>query len=89
MEEQGLGTNPSIFPESAIPLSPKAQAFRRLAEARLGKLDSPLRILGNLANPASYDFHAADVEVIFGALEAKIAEQKALFVKSLNRKRKG
>lgn len=87
MDDQERGN--SIFPESGMSLSAKAQAFHRLATARLRKIDTALRVLGNLANPANYEFQPGDVEFLFMELHNKVAGIKEQFDKALNRRRRG
>ncbi|MDE6441990.1 MAG: hypothetical protein K2L12_04470 [Clostridia bacterium] len=56
----------------------KREKFVRLAEARTNKIIDMLRLLGNCANKANYDYSDADIQKIFGTLdkELKIAKMK-------------
>lgn len=48
-------------------------------------LDS-LRVLGNCANPASYEIKAASVDKIFNAIEADVKALRAKFIDAANGK---
>lgn len=56
----------------------KREKFVRIAEARTNKIISMVQLLGNCANPASYEYDEKDVADIFGAIEKelKIAKMK-------------
>ena len=56
----------------------KRDKFIRIAEARTNKIISMIQLLGNCANPASYEYTEKDVSDIFNAIEKelKIAKMK-------------
>lgn len=56
----------------------KREKFVRIVEARTNKIISMIQLLGNCANPASYEYTEKDVAIIFGAIEKelKIAKMK-------------
>ncbi len=53
--------------------------FKRLAERRTKAVLAKLKVLGNCANKASYEYERQDVEKIFKAIEGKLREIKAKF----------
>ena len=57
----------------------KRDRFVRLAEARTNKIIDMIRLLGNCANKANYDYTDADVQKIFSALEKEIKHAKTKF----------
>ena len=57
----------------------KRDRFVRLAEARTNKIIDMIRLLGNCANKANYDYTDADVQKIFSALEKEIKLAKTKF----------
>lgn len=57
----------------------KREKFVRLAEARTNKIISMLRLLGNCANKANYDYTDADVQKIFSTLEKELKLAKMKF----------
>lgn len=57
----------------------KRERFVRLAEARTNKIIDMIRLLGNCANKANYDYTDADVQKIFNALEKEIKLAKTKF----------
>ena len=57
----------------------KRDKFVRLAEARTNKIIDMIRLLGNCANKANYDYTDADVQKIFNALEKEIKLAKTKF----------
>ena len=57
----------------------KRERFVRLAEARTNKIIDMIRLLGNCANKANYDYTDADVQKIFTALEKEIKLAKTKF----------
>ena len=50
----------------------KREKFVRLAEARTNKIIDMVRLLGNCANKANYDYTEADVQKIFNAIEKEL-----------------
>lgn len=59
----------------------KRDKFVRLAEARTNKIITMIQLLGNCANTAIYDYAQADVEQVFGAIEAELKEARKKFNK--------
>lgn len=57
----------------------KREKFVRLVEARTNKIISMLRLLGNCANKANYDYTDADVQKIFTTLEKELKLAKMKF----------
>lgn len=49
----------------------KRNKFIRIAEARTNKIISMIQLLGNCANPASYEYTEKDVSDIFNTIEKK------------------
>lgn len=66
----------------------KRDKFIRIAEARTNKIISMVQLLGNCANPASYDYTDKDVSAIFNAIEyeVKMAKQKFNMAENKNKK---
>lgn len=60
----------------------KRDAFRRLATQRTNAVLERLRILGNCANPALYEYTQEDVKKIFRTIEAEVRAVKAKFSNS-------
>lgn len=60
----------------------KRDAFRRLATQRTNAILERLRILGNCANPALYEYTEEDVKKIFRALDSEVRSVKAKFSNS-------
>lgn len=57
----------------------KRDKFVRIAEARTNKIISMVQLLGNCANPASYEYTEKDVSDIFGAIEKELKVAKMKF----------
>lgn len=57
----------------------KGDNFKRLAEKRVNKAISMLRLIGNLSNKALYKFGDNEVKQILEALNAEIADIKTKF----------
>ncbi|MEO0010165.1 MAG: hypothetical protein ABIK22_01690 [candidate division WOR-3 bacterium] len=57
----------------------KEQRFKRVASRRTQKVLEALRILGNCANRAEYEYTEEDVRKIFSAIEKQLADVKARF----------
>jgi hypothetical protein len=57
----------------------KRAKFIELAEARVGRAIKSIRLVANLSNRNNYDFDAADVTKILGALEAEIRDLRLKF----------
>lgn len=60
----------------------KRDKFVRIVEARTNKIISMVRLLGNCANKANYDYTETDVQKIFSALEKEIKIAKMKFTTS-------
>lgn len=57
----------------------KRDRFVRIAEARTNKIISMIQLLGNCANPGSYEYTEKDVADIFGAIEKELKVAKIKF----------
>ena len=57
----------------------KREKFVRLVEARTNKIIDMMRLLGNCANKANYDYTDADVQKIFTTLEKELKLVKMKF----------
>ena len=57
----------------------KKQRFQRLAERRTNDVLERLRILGNCANRAQYEYTAEEVRKIFKAIETEVNAIKLKF----------
>lgn len=57
----------------------KREKFVRLVEARTNKIIDMLRLLGNYANKANYDYTDEDVQKIFTTLEKEMKISKSKF----------
>ncbi len=60
----------------------KRERFVRLAETRTNKIINMVQLLGNCSNTSAYEYTDADVEQIFGAIEASVREAKKKFTKT-------
>ncbi len=61
----------------------RRQKFQRLSESRKEDLKERLRILGNLANPSSYEYSQEEVDSIFSEIVNAMQEAKSKFEKNL------
>lgn len=57
----------------------KEEKFRRLAEARVNKIVTMIRLLGNLSSRSIYAYTREQVEQIFSALQLELSKAKARF----------
>jgi len=57
----------------------KRAKFVELAESRVNKAISQIRLIGNLANRANYDFDDADAKKIVRALQKEVEALKSKF----------
>jgi hypothetical protein len=57
----------------------KRDRFKRLAAARTSAVLRKLKVLGNCANSAGYEYTPEEVRRIFGAIESKVKEIRAKF----------
>lgn len=57
----------------------KRNKFIRIAEARTNKIISMIQLLGNCANPASYEYTEKDVSDIFNTIEKEVRIAKSKF----------
>lgn len=55
------------------------ERFKRLAEARTKAVLSKLKVLGNCAARASYEYTGDDVKKIFRAIRERVGEIEARF----------
>ena len=62
-----------------LKMETKREKFVRIVEARTNKIISMVRLLGNCANKANYDYTEADVQKIFTALEKEVKLAKMKF----------
>ena len=62
-----------------IKMETKREKFVRLVEARTNKIIDMLRLLGNCANKANYDYTDEDVQKIFTTLEKEMKISKSKF----------
>ena len=58
----------------------KREKFVRIVENRTNKIIDMLRLLGNCANKANYDYTEADVTKIFATLEKELKAAKMKYV---------
>ena len=58
----------------------KREKFVRIVEARTNKIIDMLRLLGNCANKANYDYTDADVQKVFNTLEKELKTAKLKFM---------
>lgn len=78
-------TKPRILPDQTkqdatnIPVESKADAFRRLASARVSKALDVIANIGHLANVSQYDYTDDQVDRIVTALEQAVSGVKAKF----------
>ncbi len=57
----------------------KAERFKRIAEARVNKIISMVRLLGQCSTPSNYEFTDSQVNYIFSALQAELDKAKKCF----------
>lgn len=76
MSKKTAAPVPSVEKES------RRERFVRLAEARTNKIINMIQLLGNCSNRSAYEYTEADVEEIFGAIEAELADAKKKFLKT-------
>ena len=62
----------------------KREKFVRMAEARTIKIISMVRLLGNCSNRLAYEYSEKDVNKIFSAIEAAVADAKKRFKSAPN-----
>lgn len=60
-------------------MNKKRENFIRLAESRVGRAISSIRIIGNLSNRSNYEYTEEDVKKIISALQIEIASLKIQF----------
>jgi hypothetical protein len=58
----------------------KRDRFVRVAEARTNKILDMLKLLGNCANKANYDYTDEDIRQIFVAIDREVKETKNAFM---------
>jgi len=57
----------------------KRERFVRIAEARTNKIISMIRLLGNCANKAAYEYEEKDITKIFSIIEKELRAAKSKF----------
>ena len=70
------------------PNETKSERFHRLAEARVNKILSMMRLLGNLSSTGFYQYSRDQVEQIFTALQLELIKNKMRFLHPHREKRK-
>ena len=70
------------------PKETKEEKFIRLAEARVNKILSMIRLLGNLSSSGIYQYSRDQVEQIFTALQLELIKNKMRFLQPHREKRK-
>ena len=70
------------------PKETKEDKFIRLAEARVNKILSMMRLLGNLSSTGFYQYNRDQVEQIFTALQLELIKNKMRFLQPHREKRK-
>ena len=70
------------------PKETKEEKFIRLAEARVNKILSMMRLLGNLSSPGFYQYSRDQLEQIFTALQLELIKNKMRFLQPHREKRK-
>ena len=70
------------------PKETKEEKFIRLAEARVNKILSMMRLLGNLSSTGFYQYSRDQVEQIFTALQLELIKDKMRFLQPHREKRK-
>jgi gas vesicle protein len=63
----------------------KRERFKRLAEARTRTILSKLKVLGNCANRAAYEYTSEDVKKIFKAIRERVSEIEDRFSETCGR----
>lgn len=64
----------------------KHQRFKRLAAQRTNGVLDRLRVLGNCANPGSYEYTEEDIRKIFSSIEKELQTVKSKFKNSKSEK---
>lgn len=67
----------------------KRAAFVNLVNARTGKAMTAISVIGNLANPNSYEYTADDVNKLEAALQAEVSKTIARFRNPAASKKEG
>ena len=62
--------------------------FKRLAEARTGKVLDMLDLIGNLSNKSFYDYSEEEVKAIFEAIEKATKENKDKYLRNKKKKKR-
>ena len=70
------------------PKETKEEKFIRLAEARVNKILSMIRLLGNLSSTGFYQYNRDQVEQIFTAIQLELIKNKMRFLQPHREKRK-
>ena len=61
-------------------MATKRERFVRIVENRMNKIIDMMRLLGNCANKANYDYSEADVQKIFNTLEKELKAAKIKYM---------
>lgn len=62
-----------------IKLSAKRQRFIKVAEQRTNKILEMIKLLGNCANTANYEYTEDEVKKVFNAIEKELKNAKSKF----------
>ena len=68
-----------ILSRDAEPEESKAEAFKRLAKFRFGKVVDRMALIGSLSNTGNYDYTAEQVDRMFANLHKEVDKIKGLF----------
>ncbi|MCQ2795245.1 MAG: hypothetical protein MJ214_03470 [Bacilli bacterium] len=63
-------------------MTDKKNNFKRIAEARTGKVLAMLDLIGNLSNRSFYEYSDEQIEKIFNAIEQSVSLNKSKFKKN-------
>lgn len=64
----------------------KKEKFKRIAEKRTNRVIDTMQLIGNLANTSSYEYSQKDVDKMFKAIEASVADAKRAYSRQGNSK---
>lgn len=65
----------------------KKARFKRLAEARTGKIIDSIALLGNLSNTSHYEYTQEQVDAMFSAIQQELDEQRQKFANKTSKKK--
>ena len=69
----------AICCEPRLTMRDKRKKFIDLAEARVNRTIKDIRLIGNLANRAAYEYSDDDVRKVFRALQKELENAKSRF----------